>query len=117
MQELVIRFGNGDFQHGFEKIELSTSVADTQNSQLEGMLPPASAIPALYQTWQDKYRKLVNTPVSKILPTPRSIYTENMTRGSFKKLQATNFSYHECQQECHKSAKDLCKVSARKNER
>ena len=111
MQVLVsLNFGNGDFKHGFEKIEVSTSVSDRPNSKLEIQLPPAPAIPHLYQNWQDKYSKLVKTRVKQILPSEvaaRSIYTENVARG-FAKGQNTNFSPNECRHECHKYASELC---------
>ena len=110
MQVLVnLRFGNGDFQHGFDEIILSAGIDENQNStEREIKLPPAPLIPDLYQNWQDKYSELVGTSGRKVLSKQlvTKSYTENIFRG-FSKQQPTNFSYYECQKECNQYAEDL----------
>lgn len=106
-----LRFYNGDFEHGFEKVELFTSVNDLPNSKLEIQLPSAPALPVLYQSWKDKYSQFIRACARTNLPSPvaaTDIYIENVARGGFLKGQPTNFSSSECQQECEKYAKDLC---------
>ena len=82
MQVLVnLKFSNGDFKHGFEKIMLCAGIADSENStELEVKLPPAPLIPDLYQSWQDKYSELVGTSGRKVLTQND---TENTLRGFF----------------------------------
>ncbi|MEL6166419.1 MAG: hypothetical protein AAFR37_22645, partial [Cyanobacteria bacterium J06628_3] len=110
MQVLVnLRFGNGNFERGFEKIALSAGIDENQNStEREIKLPPAPLIPELYQYWQDKYSELVGTSGRKVLSQPlvNISYTENISRG-FSKQQPTNLSYYECQKECSQYADDL----------
>ena len=108
---VYLKFGHGDFQHGFKKSTLSTSIGDRQQStELEVTLPPAPNIPGLYQNWQNKYSLLVETGVRKALPeelVATSFSTGNLARG-FSKQQTTNFSYYECQEKCNQYAEDLC---------
>ena len=104
MQVLVnLRFGNGNFERGFEKIALSTNVPENQNStELEIKLPPAPSIPDLYQNWQDKYSELVGASGRKVLfkqPVVTNLNKRKIARG-FSKQQPTNFSYYQCQKEC-----------------
>ena len=111
MQVVVsLKFGNGDFQRGFEKIALSTSIDKNQNStELQIKLPPALLIPELYQNWQDKYSELVGTSGRKILsqqPVATSFENKNIGRG-FSNQQPTNYSYYQCQKECNQYALDL----------
>ncbi len=105
-----LRFGNGDFQRGFEKIALSAGMVDSQNStELEIKLPSAPLIPELYQYWQDKYSELVGTSGRKVIlnePVTTSFNSVNIVRG-FSQSQPTNLSYDECQKECNQYALDL----------
>ncbi|MEO0844013.1 MAG: hypothetical protein AAF063_34780, partial [Cyanobacteria bacterium J06643_5] len=109
MQVLVnLKFSNGDFKHGFEKIMLCAGVVNCENStELEVKLPPAPSIPSLYKNWQKKYSDLVGTSERKVLTKSD---TENIVRGGFERNPATNvsyFSYEKCQNECSKYAVDL----------
>ncbi|MEM6403821.1 MAG: hypothetical protein AAF757_26965, partial [Cyanobacteria bacterium P01_D01_bin.116] len=107
---ISLKFGNGNFECGFEKIKLSTVVGDKKKStDLEIQLSAAPLIPQHYQSWQDKYSKLVGTQVRKILPqqTSSSIDIEGFIRGGFKEQQSTNFSFVEIQQQCNQDAEDL----------
>ncbi|MBV6625919.1 MAG: hypothetical protein KI793_23805 [Rivularia sp. (in: Bacteria)] len=111
MQVLVnLRFSDGDFEHGFDKTNLSASIAGSKNStELQTQLPAAPRIPELYQSWQNKYSELVETRVRKIVTeelVTSGFYTEDFSRG-FSKQQPTNFSYYECQQNCNQYAEDL----------
>ncbi len=111
MQVVVnLRFGNGDFERGFEKIALSTCVDENQNStELKVKLPPAPLIPGLYQNWQDKYSELVGTSRRKVLsklPVVTGVDNENIGRG-FSKQQPTNYSYSQSQKECNQYAEEL----------
>ncbi|MEO0838435.1 MAG: CHAT domain-containing protein [Cyanobacteria bacterium J06643_5] len=111
MQVLVnLRFSNGDFEHGFDKTNLSASIAGSENStELQTQLPAAPRIPELYKNWQHKYSELVETRVRKIVTEElitSGFYTGNLSRG-FSKKQPTNFSYYECQQNCNQYAEDL----------
>ena len=104
-----LKFSNGDFQHGFEKVTLSGSIDVSQNfTELETQLPPAPLIPGLYQSWQDEYCSLVETRVRKIVT--KELVTTGLYRGilrGFSKQQPTNFSYYERQQKCNQYAEDL----------
>ncbi|MEL7244150.1 MAG: CHAT domain-containing protein, partial [Cyanobacteria bacterium J06573_2] len=111
MQVLVnLRFSDGDFEHGFDKTNLSASIAGSKNStELQTQLPAAPRIPELYKSWQNKYSELVETRVRKIVTeelVTSGFYTGNFSRG-FSKQQPTNFSYYECQQNCNQYAEDL----------
>ena len=112
MQVLVnLKFGNGDFKHGFEKIFLNAGIDENQNStELEIKLPSAPLIPELYQYWQDRYSELVGTSGRKVLvnePATTSFNLGSIVRG-FSQSQPTNLSYNECQKECNQYALDLC---------
>lgn len=108
MQVLVnLRFGNGDFERGFEKIALSTVIVENQNStKLEIKLPPAPLIPGLYQNWQDKYSELVGTSRRKVL-SQLPVTTSYPDNRGFSKQQPTNYSYYQSQKECNQYAEEL----------
>ncbi|MDY6900928.1 MAG: hypothetical protein SWZ49_23030 [Cyanobacteriota bacterium] len=102
-----LRFGNGDFERGFEKIALSTSVDENQiSTELKVKLPPAPLIPGLYQNWQDKYSELVGTSGRKVLSKLPVTTTYPDNRG-FSKQQPTNYSYSQSQKECNQYAEEL----------
>ncbi|MEM6753679.1 MAG: hypothetical protein AAF630_11975, partial [Cyanobacteria bacterium P01_C01_bin.38] len=58
---ISLRFGNGDFQHGFDKNMLTVSEVDSPSPiLLETHLTPLPEIPVLYQKWKDEYINLSN---------------------------------------------------------
>ncbi|NEU83746.1 CHAT domain-containing protein [Nostoc sp. UIC 10630] len=76
-----LKFGDGDFEQGFSKIQLQIDAFSTQShpTQLETQLPPAQEIPKSYENWKKIY---------DLLAQPNS-------RG-FKKNQVTNVSADIC---------------------
>ena len=59
--KIGLKFGNGDFQHGFDKNTLTVSVVNSQNPMLlETHLTPSPNIPVLYQKWKDEYINLAD---------------------------------------------------------
>ncbi|MFB2770574.1 CHAT domain-containing protein [Pelatocladus sp. BLCC-F211] len=76
-----LKFGNGDFEQGFSKIQLQIDAFATRTSisQLETQLPPAQEIPNSYEHWKKIYDLLVQPD----------------SRG-FKKNQVTNVSTDVC---------------------
>lgn len=100
-----LRFENGNFEHGFDRVLLSINIAQTQQSiELKIELPPAPLIDQKYQSWQDKYSNLFQSSGSKnLLP---SLDTENFARGFNEKIP-TNFSFDRCKQDCESLRNDL----------
>lgn len=76
-----LKFGDGDFEQGFNKIQLQIDAFSTQNNsqQLETQLPPAQEIPNSYERWKKIYDLLAQ-------PTSRG----------FKNNQVTNVSTDVC---------------------
>ena len=59
--KIGLKFGNGDFQYGFDKNTLTVSVVDSQNPiLLETQLTSSPEIPVLYQKWKDEYINLAD---------------------------------------------------------
>jgi hypothetical protein len=76
-----LKFGDGDFEQGFNKIQLQIDAFSTQTNiePLETQLPPAPEIPSSYESWKKTYDLLAQ-------PTSRG----------FKKNQVTNISTDAC---------------------
>ncbi len=76
-----LKFGDGDFEQGFNKIQLQIDAFSTENNitQLEAQLPPAQEIPNSYKSWKKIYDLLAQ-------PTSRG----------FKNNQITNVSTDVC---------------------
>ena len=59
--KIGLKFGNGDFENGFDKNTLTVSVVDSQNPiLLETQLTSSPEIPVLYQKWKDEYINLAD---------------------------------------------------------
>ncbi|MBW4430337.1 MAG: CHAT domain-containing protein [Pelatocladus maniniholoensis HA4357-MV3] len=76
-----LKFGDGDFEQGFNKIQLQIDAFsnETNITQLETQLPPAPEIPSCYESWKKIYDLLAQ-------PTSRG----------FKNNQVTNVSTDVC---------------------
>jgi WD40 repeat protein len=76
-----LKFGDGDFEQGFNKIQLQIDAFSTETNitQLETQLPPAPEIPSSYESWKKIYDLLAQ-------PTSRG----------FKNNQVTNVSTDVC---------------------
>jgi WD40 repeat protein len=80
-----LKFGDGDFEQGFDKIQLQIDAFSTQTNinpninPLETQLPPAPEIPSSYESWKKTY----------------DLLAQSTSRG-FKKNQITNISTDVC---------------------
>ncbi|NMF66620.1 nSTAND1 domain-containing NTPase [Brasilonema octagenarum] len=92
-----LEFGDGNFEHGFDNLNLEVTIANPQLNitQLEVypersrrvQLPPNADIPVFYQRWKEQYYSLLKH-----------------SRGGFKKNQVTHISNTDC----YDSAQRLC---------
>ncbi len=84
-----LEFGDGNFKHGFDNINIKVTEANAQRNitEMEVQLPPDVEIPILYQRWREQYYSLLK-----------------YSRSRFKNSQFTHIS----KQDCYDSAQSLC---------
>ncbi len=68
---VVFKFLGGDFEQGFPVILQIGEEGSGPDTEITGRLPPAPAIPATYDDWQSKYRRLslrvrLDKPVAQV---------------------------------------------------